>query len=85
MIVFGGMTTALQLKERMDAHPFKPFRICVSDGKTYDITNHDMMFVKRNSVLIGTDLDANSIGERFVECAIIHITRLEDMTTAPIA
>ncbi len=79
------MITALQLKERMDTHPFRPFRICLSDGKAFEITNHDMMFVKRNSVLIGTDLDANSIGERFVECAIIHITRLEDLTTAAVS
>jgi hypothetical protein len=81
----GQMITALQLKERMETHPFRPFRICLSDGKAFEITNHDMTFVKRNSVLIGTDLDANSIGERFVECAIIHITRLEDLTTAPVA
>ncbi|MGD1086863.1 MAG: hypothetical protein ABSA47_19170 [Verrucomicrobiota bacterium] len=75
------MINALDLKERMNAQPFKPFRICMSDGKTYDITNHGMMFVKRNAVLVGMDLDDNSIAERLVECALPHITRIEDMTT----
>ncbi len=79
------MITALELKERMDMHPFKPFRICMSDGKTYDITNHDMMFVKRNAVLIGMELDSHSIAERLVECALLHITRVEDMPTAQAA
>jgi len=79
------MITALELKERMDAQPFKSFRICVSDGKTYDITHHDMMFVKRNAVLIGIDLDSHSIAERLVECALIHITRIEDMPAAQAA
>jgi hypothetical protein len=79
------MISALELKERMDAQPFKPFRICMSDGKSYDITNHDMMFVKRNAVLIGIDLDSNSIAERLVECALRHITRIEDIPTAQAA
>jgi hypothetical protein len=79
------MITALELKLRMEKHPFKPFRICMSDGKTYDITNHDMMFVKRNAVLIGIDLDLNSIAELLVECALLHITRVEDISTAKAA
>ncbi len=79
------MTTALELKERMQLQPFKPFRICMSDGKTYDITNHDMMFVKRNAVLIGINFDDNSIAERLVECALLHITRVEDIPAAQAA
>ena len=73
---------ALELKKRMEAQPFKPFRICITDGKTYDITNHDAMFVKRNCVQIGIDLDADFLAERFVECAIIPITRVDDIATA---
>lgn len=79
------MITALELKQRMDAQPFKPFRICMTDGKTYDITNHDMMFVKRNAVMVGLNFDADSIAERFAECAILHITRVEDIPAAQAA
>ena len=75
----------MELKQRVDAQPFKPFRICMTDGKTYDITNHDAMFVKRNAVMIGINLDADSIAERFAECAIIHIIRVEDLATAQAA
>jgi hypothetical protein len=77
--------SAWELKERMDAQPFKPFRICMSDGKSYEFTNHDAMFVKRNAVLIGIDPDSNSIAERLVECALIHITRVEDIPAAQAA
>ena len=69
----------------MQAQPFKPFRICMSDGKTYDITNHDMAFVKRNAVEIGMDLDPSGLAESFAECAILHITRLEDLPTVKAA
>ena len=76
------MFTAQQLKERMKTQPFKPFRICMSDGKTYDVTNHDMAFVKRDAVEIGIDLDPHGLAEFFAECAIIHIRGLEDLEPA---
>ena len=78
------MMTAALLKQRMEAQPFRPFRLHMSDGKTYDIPNHDAMFVKRNVVEIGMDLDADSIGERFIQCAILHITSLEELATAKV-
>jgi hypothetical protein len=48
---------------------------------SYDITNHDAMFVKRNVIEIGTDLDADSITERFMQCAILHIASVEELTS----
>jgi len=72
------MITANELKARMIAQPFIPFRICMSDGKTYDITNHDMMWVTRNAAYVGTTLAADDIADRAVMCAILHITRIED-------
>jgi len=79
------MITAALLKQRMESRPFRPFRIHMSDGKTYDIPNHDAMFIKRNVVEIGTDLDVDSIAERFIQCAILHITSVEDLATAKVA
>jgi hypothetical protein len=77
------MITVTELRERMQENPFRPFRLHTSDGKTYDITNHDMMFIKRNSVEIALDLDANSVAERFVKCFLLHITSLEDIAAQP--
>ena len=38
--------------------------------------------VKRNAIEIGLDADPDGLAERFVECAIIHITRIEDLVAA---
>jgi hypothetical protein len=75
------MFTAVHFKERLNQNPFKPFRIYTSDGKSYDITNHDMAMVKRHALEIGLDPDKDSIAGRFVECAILHITRVEEMSS----
>jgi len=69
----------------MNAQPFKPFRLCLSDGKTFDITNHDMAWVKSSSIVVGIELDARGFAEHTAECAILHITRIEDIPTAQAA
>jgi hypothetical protein len=76
------MITLLELRDRMQENPFRPFRIYSSNGQTYDITNHDMMFIKRNGVEIALDLDANSFAERFAKVALLHITTIEDLAPA---
>jgi hypothetical protein len=71
--------TAKQIRELLQARPFKPFRICLSDGTHYDITDHDMAFVGRNTVEIGLNLDQEGFAEYFARCSILRITKLEDL------
>jgi hypothetical protein len=54
----------------------------LSDGRSFTVPNHDVALVKRNSVLIGLDLDSKSFAQKYVECAILHITSIEDISTA---
>lgn len=68
-----------QIKELLDAQPFRPFRIHMSDGKAFDITNHDAALVGRNSVEVGVGLDQKGFADYFARCAIMHITRIEDI------
>ena len=73
------MITAKQIRELLEAKPFKPFRICLSDGAHYDITNHDMAFVMKNTVEVGLNLDPDGFAEYAASCPILHITKLEDL------
>ena len=75
------MFTAKQLKERMDQHPFRPFRIRMSNGESYDIPNHDSAWVLRDSVEIGLDPDAEGMVALTRRCAILHIASIEDIPT----
>ena len=75
------MFTALQIKERMDERPFRPFRIKMSNGDAYEITNHDAAWVLRNVVEIGIDPDAEGFASNTRRCAILHIASIEDIQT----
>jgi hypothetical protein len=74
------MMTALQLRERLNEQPFRPFRITMSDGRSFEIPNHDAAFVKKNTIEIGMHLDVNSFSEKYIACAILHITSIEDIS-----
>jgi hypothetical protein len=75
----------MQLRERMNEIPFRPFRITLSDGRAFNVPNHDVALVKRNSIEIGIELDSRSFAQKYVECAILHITSIEDISTAQAA
>ena len=76
------MITAEQIRELLRARPFKPFRIWMSDGSGYDITNHDMAMVGKNTIELGVNLDAQGFAAYFARCSILHVTRLEDLQEA---
>jgi hypothetical protein len=73
------MVTPKQVRELLQAKPFRPFRIGLADGTHYDITNHDMAFVGKNTVEIGLNLDPDGFAEYFALFSILHITKLEDL------
>ena len=54
----------------------------MSDGKIYDVPNHDAAFVTKNYIEVGLDLDATGIAENVGRCAILHITRIDDLQPA---
>jgi hypothetical protein len=76
------MFNALELKKLMDAKPFRPFRIRMSDGQTHEVPHPDVALVTRNYVEVGTDLDKNKIPGTVTRCAILHITQIEDLQAA---
>jgi hypothetical protein len=61
--------------------PFQPFRIHVSDGSYYDIRHRELCLAGNRSILIGLLASDSSVPvfDRFVNVALIHVTRLEPL------
>ena len=76
------MFNAKQLKDLMDAQPFRPFKVHMTDGAIYDVPHHDAAFVTQNKIEIGLDLNKDGIARRSVHCAILHVTQVEELQTA---
>jgi hypothetical protein len=72
------------LLEVLRQRPFRPFRIHLTDGTTYDIRHPEMMVVGRSTALVffppaGMSLPAL---DRYDTIALLHITRLEPVESA---
>lgn len=72
------------LLELIRAQPFEPFRIHLSDGAAYDIRHPDQIITQRSKVIVGVPgRDApDGPAEHTVHCALMHITRTEQLNGA---
>ena len=63
----------------LSRRPFQPFRICLSDGRSFDVRHPELAMVGRSTVIVGIpDPSAEEpIYDRSIDCALIHITSLE--------
>jgi len=61
-----------------DAEPFVPFRINMSDGKSYDIRHPELALVFPRHVVVAVPSEHRAgLMQDLHYCAILHITRLE--------
>jgi len=75
---------AEDFRDLLDARPFVPFRIHMSDGKTYDIQHPELLFVLRSRIIIGIPPDQNGgIPDRVEHCSLLHVVRVEELPNPP--
>ena len=73
-----------EIREHLDAHPFIPLRLFLSDGSSYEIQHPDQALVTTWSVEIGVpEQRAESrIYQRIAPCSLLHIVKLEKLQAA---
>lgn len=66
-----------EIRRRLNAMPFEPFRVHMSDGSHYDVHHPDFMFITQTRIAIGLDPVHDEIPARSVDLDPLHVTRLE--------
>jgi len=73
-----------ELREVLRQQPFQPFRLVMTDGRSFDVRHPDLMMVGRRSAMVGlTGQPGRTYYERAVQVDLLHIIRLEPLKTAP--
>ena len=71
---------AEDMQEILEARPFKPFRLHLTDGEAFDITHPELVMQTRSKLIV--DLPPRQ-GSRIVEhvehCALMHVVRVEEL------
>jgi hypothetical protein len=74
-------------KEKVRQRPFEPFRICLTDGRAYEVRHPDLIMAGRRSAVIGmaNPSDPDHLYDRYTIVDLLHIVRLEpsDSPTMP--
>jgi hypothetical protein len=71
------------IRELREAEPFVPFRICLTDGKSYDVPHRDFVMIARNVIDIGlARTTGEGIYDQIARISPLHIVRVENLQTA---
>ncbi len=71
------------IKEWRDTEPFIPFRLCLTDGKSYDVPHRDFLFIARHVLEIGLEGDTErGIPDEVVRISPLHVVRIEHLKPA---
>ncbi len=77
------MFTSEVIKTRLNERPFRPLRIIVSEGLSYEINHPDLVWVGWSDVQIGfASPDHPTTYDRTIRIAMAHVVGLEDIPSS---
>ena len=76
--------TVQTFRELLTHRPFKPFRLVMSSGQTYEVRHPEMAMLTRNDILVGIDMTEDEVPAEFKICSLLHVTAVEPLTGDPV-
>ena len=73
--------TTTGFRELLRRQPFKPFRLVMSSGESYEVRHPEMAWVTKNDILVGTDLADDGMPAEFRICPLFHVATVEPLST----
>lgn len=75
------MITPRQVKAYLEAKPFRPFRLFLSDGSRHEVPHPEFVWVFGSSVFVGVAGNGASQPDTYVkELSLLHVTRVEKVS-----
>ena len=75
--------TLQTFREILTQQPFKPFRLTMSSGQSYDVRHPEMAMLTRTSLLVGIDDSEDGVPSEFKICSLLHVTAVEPLAIDP--
>ena len=70
------------LHKKINAQPFHPFRVHISDGASYDVIERAFVYMSITELIVGIEPDEYGVPKRSIYIAPNHVTRVEPITRA---
>lgn len=74
--------TVQTFRDLLSERPFRPFRLVLSSGQSYEVRHPEMALLTKTDILVGTDAEPDGVPARFKICSMLHVTAVEPLETA---
>jgi len=74
--------TVQTFRDLLSARPFKPFRVVMSSGQSYEVRHPEMAFVTKTDLVVGIDIQEDDVPSEFKICSLLHVTAIEPLEPA---
>lgn len=71
--------TVQTFRNLLAERPFKPFRLEMSSGQAYEVRHPEMALLTKSDILVGVDIQEDSVPAEFKVCSMLHVTAVEPM------
>ena len=75
--------TAANFRQMLKQQPFRPFRLVMSSGESYEVRHPEMAWVLKNDILVGTDIADDGMPAEFRICPLFHVATVEPVGMEP--
>jgi hypothetical protein len=65
--------TVQTFRELLAQRPFKPFRLVMSSGQTYEVRHPEMAMLTRSDILVGLGETDEGVPAEFKICSLLHV------------
>jgi len=74
--------TVQTFRNLLAEQPFKPIRLVMSSGQTYEVRHPEMALVTKSDILVGIDIEDDGVPAEFKICSMLHVTAVEPLETS---
>jgi hypothetical protein len=74
------LMTVQTFRELLGQRPFRPFRLVMSSGQSYDVRHPEMAMLTKTDMLVGTDLADDGVPAEFRICPLLHVATIEPLS-----
>lgn len=64
-------------RELLAQQPFRPFRLVMSSGQSYEVRHPEMAMLTKTDMLVGVNIAEDGVPAEFRICSLLHVTAVE--------
>jgi len=72
--------TVQTFRELLAQRPFRPFRLVMSSGQSYEVRHPETALLTRTDMLVGVEPGEDEIPAEFRICSLLHVATIEPLS-----